>query len=358
MHKVKFEHIENFRDCAAYPCRYGAMTPGIVYRSASLSYASEADIQKLLSLGIKSEIDLRGRVFWVPKPSPLKDHGVEVLELEVPYGESFADTEEEVPGWYMRFVSDPYFSRRLFKAILNMPKPLLFHCEAGKDRTGSFIALLLLANGVSREDALDSYNESYRGCLKETEARTKQKHPGVPEYVFHMKEETFDQFLDLFYEKYETIENYFGCIGLTESEADALSNLFGKQETSAGAVVFHDGKVLVEHMALGHYSMPKGHVEKVDGGLVQTATREIKEETGLDAKINTEFHERTVYSPKPGRIKTVHWFIAEVENEKTKVQPEEVQAIYFLSPADAMRVLTHEDDRHILTLACNFYFKD
>ena len=357
MPKHEFEYIENFRDFAAYPCRYGEMTKGVIYRSASISYASEDDLKSLLSLGIRSEIDLRGHQMWEKYPSPLKERGVEVVEIEIPFSDRFATKEEEVPSWYLNLVSDPYCVRKLFQAIINLPKPLLLHCDAGKDRTGAFGVLLLLANGVSRKDAADSYNESYRGHLKKTEKRTQEKYPNLPDYVFHMGEKTIEKFLDLFYEKYGSIEEYLECMGLNDSDIDALSNVFGKQETSAGAVVFRDSKVLVEHMKMGHYSMPKGHVEECDSNLQETALREIREETGLDATILDGFHKESVFSPKPGAIKRVHWFAATVESEKTMVQPEEVSEIYFLSPADALRVLTHNSDREILTAACNFYFK-
>ena len=357
MPNYEFEYIENFRDFAAYPCRYGEMTKGVIFRSASISYATEKDIKSLLSLGIRSEIDLRGARMWVKLPSPLKERGVEVVEIEIPFSDRFATKEEDVPSWYLNLASDPYCVRKLCQAIIRLPKPLLLHCDAGKDRTGTFGTLLLLANGVSCKDAADSYNESYRGHLSKTEMRTKEKYPDLPDYVFHMNEGTIEKFLALFYEKYGSIEEYLECMGLNDSEIDALSNIFGKQETSAGAVTFHGNNVLVEHMKMGHYSMPKGHVEECDLNLEETAIREIREETGLDATILDGFHKESVFSPRPGAIKRVHWFVATVDDEKTIVQPEEVSEIYFLSPADALRVLTHDSDREILTAACNFYFK-
>ena len=359
MSLIPFENIENFRDSAEYTCAYGPMTKGIIYRSGSLSHATEEDLEKLYAMGIRSEIDLRGTKYSRVSPSPLYEKGVKVLELDVPNGEGFVKDEEGVPGWYMSFVENPYFSRKVFQAFVNLPKPLLLHCEAGKDRTGTFLVLLLLANGVSKEDAMHSYNFSYHdGVLEKTKCRTIEHYGSVPDFVFNMSPETIGTFIDQFFERYGSIDNYFETIGLSDSEIGALKNLYSVQETSAGAVVFHGNKVLVEHMALGHYSIPKGHVEKTDKDLFDTARREIKEETGLDATILPGFATSTVYSPRPGHVKRVHWFIATVENENVSLQPEEVSDVYFLSPADALRVLTHEDDRRVLTEACNEYFKD
>ena len=56
---VKFESIENFRDLGGYPCDYGETSFGVIYRSATLAYASEKDMGRLAEIGIKTVIDLR-----------------------------------------------------------------------------------------------------------------------------------------------------------------------------------------------------------------------------------------------------------------------------------------------------------
>ena len=356
----EFEAIENFRDLArGCPCRYGEPAKGVIYRSGSPYYASKEDHEALKKLGIRSVIDLRGHRIITNMPSPFmgKD-GIEYFVVEVPNGETYPVTEDDVPGWYMRFLEDPYTTRKFVRAIIQAPKPLLFHCEAGKDRTGVFSALLLLANGAKKEDVVADYLLSYDGRLAETERRTIVEVPHLANFVFHPQPTTFALFLDRFLERYGSVTRYLEAMGLKEGEIDAVSNILGKQEISAGAVVFHENKVLVEHMRLGHYSMPKGHREPTDEDLVATAHREIKEETGLNADIDTRFRAETVYSPRPGVIKRVVWFIADVDNEATIVQPEEVEACYFLSPADALRVLTHDDDRRVLTEACNYRYPE
>ena len=59
MKRISFENIENFRDLGGYESRFGYTEFGVIYRSATLAYASKRDVKKLLQLGIKTVIDLR-----------------------------------------------------------------------------------------------------------------------------------------------------------------------------------------------------------------------------------------------------------------------------------------------------------
>lgn len=80
-----------------------------------------------------------------------------------------------------------------------------------------------------------------------------------------------------------------------------------KKEKSCGAVVFRREKgglvFLIETMALGHISLPKGHVENGETE-EETARREIWEETGLRTRVDTRFRHTISYSPVLGWRKT------------------------------------------------------
>ena len=84
-------------------------------------------------------------------------------------------------------------------------------------------------------------------------------------------------------------------------------------EKSSGAVVYkiRYGQVffLVEHMKLGHISIPKGHIED-DETEEEAAVREIREETNLEVKLDTVFRHDICYSPKEGVNKLVIFFVA------------------------------------------------
>ena len=120
-----------------------------------------------------------------------------------------------------------------------------------------------------------------------------------------------------------------------------------KYEKSCGAVVFDENKVLIIQQVKGHWGFPKGHVE--DGETeVQTAVREIKEETNLDVEIDETKRFVEHYSPEEGIEKDVVFFIAKKIGGEIKVQEEEVKDTKWLTPREAMDRLTYESSKNIL----------
>lgn len=127
-----------------------------------------------------------------------------------------------------------------------------------------------------------------------------------------------------------------------------------KKEKSCGAVVYKiiDNQIyfLIEKMKRGHFSLPKGHVENNETE-VETALREIKEETNLDVILDTTFKEVISYSPYEGTLKDVVFFIAKVNSNKVKKQEIEVSEIYFYTFDKAYKTLTFEFDKNTLLKA-------
>ena len=129
-------------------------------------------------------------------------------------------------------------------------------------------------------------------------------------------------------------------------------------EKSCGAVVFvmHNECpfVLVEYMARGHVSLPKGHMEEGETE-EETAAREIREETNLTVRIDTVFRHEIAYSPRPGVQKTVVFFLAAADGiEDLKPQLEEVSEIRLMGIADAIREMTYDADKEVLHHAASY----
>ena len=129
------------------------------------------------------------------------------------------------------------------------------------------------------------------------------------------------------------------------------------KEKSCGAVVYklEDNQIyiLIEKMKRGHYSIPKGHVEKGETE-IETALREIKEETNLEVSIDSNFREVVSYSPYSGCIKDVVFFVAEAKSDILINQEIEVSELKWLKPAEAIDILTFDSDKEIIKKALKY----
>ncbi len=130
-----------------------------------------------------------------------------------------------------------------------------------------------------------------------------------------------------------------------------------RKEKSCGAVVYRrrEGRTefLLEHMVQGHTSIPKGHVEGNETE-EETALREIREETNLEVDLDTSFRRVITYSPAPGALKDVIFFIAEAREGKLINQECEVSSLEWLEYEGALKALTHESDRQTLRAAYEY----
>ena len=141
---------------------------------------------------------------------------------------------------------------------------------------------------------------------------------------------------------------------------DGLSEAF---EKSCGAIVYttEDGiiKYLLVEEASGFHSFPKGHMENGETEK-ETAIREIKEETDLDATLISDFRVSEQYqlSEKPGVTKQVVYYLAKYTDENPRVvRSQEVRSLRSLSLEEALAVIEHENKKELL-LQADKYIKE
>ena len=131
------------------------------------------------------------------------------------------------------------------------------------------------------------------------------------------------------------------------------------QEKSCGAVVFtrRYGEIMfvIVQEASGAYSFPKGHVEGNETEM-QTAAREIREETGLRPVFVPGFREADEYdlSEKPGTHKQVVYYLAEYGDEAFIPRQGEIENILLLPYTEAMQRFQHQGTKRILAAAHAF----
>ena len=132
-----------------------------------------------------------------------------------------------------------------------------------------------------------------------------------------------------------------------------------KKVTSCGAIIVCDDEFLIVKHAErygGHWDFPKGGVEAGEDEL-QTATREVLEETGIKVSILDGFREEVHYYPKPEIFKTVVWFLGFVVSKKVKIAETELTGYKWLKFEDALKQLNYVNSREVLKKA-NAFLQD
>lgn len=158
----RFHGLLNVRELGGHPTRDGARTRShSLLRADDLVQLTDEGMQALANYGVRTVIDLRwpGEVAAKPHPVARNSHGVRYHHISL-----LADDEMQWASLSGECTKEMWkcavleHTRPQLKAVLDAiadaaAEPLLFHCVAGKDRTG-LIAALLLALADVEPDAI------------------------------------------------------------------------------------------------------------------------------------------------------------------------------------------------------------
>jgi protein-tyrosine phosphatase len=159
----------NFRDLAAH-VRSVPVRPHVLFRSDHLGALDARDADQIMALGICRVLDFRGEneraaaMCSLPKVQvhslAIEPTIVQVLTqlTEAGHRLSEADVVVHMQDTYRGFVrTSTHRFAEFFQHLLESDSPTVFHCTAGKDRTGFAAALVLHALGATREDVMHDY---------------------------------------------------------------------------------------------------------------------------------------------------------------------------------------------------------
>ncbi|MBA1392685.1 tyrosine-protein phosphatase, partial [Lactobacillus sp. XV13L] len=175
---IKLDGALNFRDIGGYRNAEGqAVKWNRIYRSDSLSSLTATDQAKLVKLRVTVDCDLRSQYEKHSAPDMVWPHA-RLVDVPV-YAENAGDNQKDhrvfrflhhIPDLRGNFIGRIYqqtllnsHSRkmfaRVFSEMLELPpdQALVYHCSAGKDRTGMVTALILMALGVDDDTIARDY---------------------------------------------------------------------------------------------------------------------------------------------------------------------------------------------------------
>jgi len=177
---LDIEGVINFRDLGGYRSQDGRQVRwGRVYRSGQLDRLTNQGIQALAALDIKAVVDLRFAEesnryptirAAVPEAQMLAWNDAQFADakhqgqaMQLSWKDSLDSHDPVLVREAMRvnYPKKLYSHRLIYRAMLQclieQQTPLVFHCAAGKDRTGVAAALILSLLGVSDEVIIEDY---------------------------------------------------------------------------------------------------------------------------------------------------------------------------------------------------------
>ena len=244
--RLNLKNMYNARDLGGYPAMDGKVTKFGVFIRSELPYQlPEEDIRYLKDYGITACADFRGSWEIFKKESALKnvfsyyhrpifDDGNppdfdNMPDMPVKLIDMYTDMVETGRGW----------AKDMMELAASEEGGLLYHCSAGKDRTGIMSCLLLSIAGVSREDIAADY------CITEVllapvMERAFPKDQGMtdaseqnvsvpkmdPDEFERSPAETMLALLDYFDTRYGGVLGFLREVGVTEETIERIREKF------------------------------------------------------------------------------------------------------------------------------------
>ena len=255
---IELEGLANLRDVGGMPTSDGGeITAGRLLRSDNLQALTQDDIDRLLRLGLSDVVDLRSEYEVESEgPGPLANHPQVQIhqhslfrEWREGVGEEKPDTRpEELPdealpwvdlapsvqvdhpvaSFYLSYLVDrPDSIVASLRHIGEADGATLVHCAAGKDRTGTVVALALSVAGADREAIVADYAASTerveaiveRLLGSRTYAENLRDRP-MSSHITHP--ETMQTFLTYVDGEYGGVEPLLARMGWTDADSDRL----------------------------------------------------------------------------------------------------------------------------------------
>jgi len=233
---IDLEGCLNFRDLGGYPTADGRTVRWRqVYRSDALHHLTPADVARVRDeLGIATVVDLRST-------AELRGEGRGLLARE-PLGfhhlPLFDSLQPPPEGWPpIATLADRYFLlaeiaqapiAHLIAVLAEAPGPVVYHCAAGKDRTGVVSAVLLALLGVRDEVIAADYaatQENLEAIIERLMAARGYQTmlSALPPDTLHAEAETMVAFLARMRERYGSMRGYARAAGVADALVERLA---------------------------------------------------------------------------------------------------------------------------------------
>ncbi|MDO5858304.1 tyrosine-protein phosphatase [Myroides odoratimimus] len=249
--KIPFDKVHNFRDIGGIKTKDGRVVNwGRFYRADALATIQDSEFDLFNDLGITKVFDLRGahEVEKAPNNQPKQVKYIHIPVFNEVNAEYFKEIEKKfISGDFTLEDADQMLLdanrdfaslytakfKDLVHQILEEDTPIVYHCSAGKDRTGFTSALLLSILNVDRATILDEYemtNFYTQHTIEDNIEKMSKLMPGVKKInkeafraMMGVKKEFLQMAFDTIDQRYGGMDNYIkNQLGISDQKRKEL----------------------------------------------------------------------------------------------------------------------------------------
>lgn len=240
--QINFESVPNFRDMGGYSTHEGyTIAWRRLFRSGELRNMTSGDVNRLKKeIGLTSVLDLRSNF-------EIEQHGVGLVSesgfryynvsLITDGGDRKANERRyknftDMGEFYSHLVRQNAFVELMIEALDVIAQaenhPLIFHCSAGKDRTGILAAILLSVLGVADDDIINDYSLStpyidvLLNRMKSNPFLADDDTNSLPDYFWQAAPESMVVFLSSLKKEFGSVRDYLKAKGAEPSLFERL----------------------------------------------------------------------------------------------------------------------------------------
>jgi protein-tyrosine phosphatase len=231
---IALEGAVNFRDLGGYLADGGRRTRWrVLFRADGLGELTESDLATIRELGIRTVVDLRsgteleqGR--FDVDAHPVSFHHFPFID-ELPDMETFKRSPGMLGTQYKEMLDGAGAQVVAALEVLAEPGalPAVFHCSAGKDRTGLLSVIVLSLLGVDEPTVIADYALS-GAAMERLRAKMMRKYPDNADEIAQLDEAfsadpaQMEALVDHLRERYGTVEAYLSKLGASDELITAL----------------------------------------------------------------------------------------------------------------------------------------
>jgi protein tyrosine/serine phosphatase len=228
--RLAWDACLNVRDLGGLRCTGGLVRSGVLVRASILGSLTPAGSAAVRAFGVRTVIDLRGPDEVTAVPSPF-GMGLSNRNVRVDEEHTLKLHEHAIAGTMPQQLADLAREgsglRAALVAIASADPAIVVHCQAGRDRTGIVVALLLATLGVADEDVVADHCASDIELADEY-ARFRAEHPEVAADMAERQARrawVFGELLSAIRAQHGHAEGYLKVVGVRSADIERLREM-------------------------------------------------------------------------------------------------------------------------------------